>query len=694
MNKEPLSIFIFRLLLNIGLFAFILMLYWSSLLVEQNMQSIQKELLQIKNEISTINRIPAFEKNDIESAPLNTNESKKASEDDVKTEIYPNLLTEDLFYKKTLPELLGPDFKPHGLRREATVGKPDHLHPFSNWSQIASWVGMCTVSIATTHFGKYETYAPEMALRMELRKDKEGRPEYWLHLRQGVYWQPLQQEHFSNNITLAPWFLKKHLVTAHDYKFFFDAVMNSHVDEGQAVALRTYYSDVEEVRVVDDNTFIIRWKTRELPDANGNLVQKMKYLSKEWTGSLRPLASFVYKYFPDGSKIITDDKDPNTYRTNPIWAQNFSQHWAKNIIVSCGPWIFDGLTDREIKFRRNPDYFFPLSVLTQNLEIKFKDSPDGIWEEFKSGSIDLFNIPPNQLAELSRFLDSEPYQKQKKQNMAIKRLDYIDRSYTYVGWNQVNKLFKSKKVRQALTMAIDRKRIIEQILNGMAMETTGTFFPYSPSYDKSIQPYPFDPYLAKQWLEEEGWYDSQGDGVIDKEIDGKKVPFRFKLTYFVKNATTKSVCEYIDTALKEIGIICDLNSVDMADLSAAFDDKSFDAIYLGWSLGAPPEDPKQIWYSAGANERGSSNSIGFSNAETDKIIDELQYEYDPQRRIELYHQFNRILYDEAPYTFLYTPKTALIYRDYLQNVFIPAERQDLIPGANVGEPQSSIFWIK
>jgi peptide/nickel transport system substrate-binding protein len=134
--------------------------------------------------------------------------------------------------------------------------------------------------------------------------------------------------------------------------------------------------------------------------------------------------------------------------------------------------------------------------------------------------------------------------------------------------------------------------------------------------------------------------------------------------------------------------------VDITDLSGIFEDKSFDAIFLAWMLGTPPEDPRQLWYSAGAKEKGSSNSIGFSNKEADEIIRELAFQYDPKKRLALYHRFGVILHEEAPYTFLYTPKVAYLYREYLQNVFIPADRQDLVPGANVAEPDSSIYWIK
>lgn len=699
MNREPIGLYLLRLLIRFAILACVGMLYWSSLLVEKDLKFIQGDMRQIQHELFTLKENIDKLKTEFpqrlfenQSSPSFSSHTETSSPS--LTATTNNLLTQDLFYTSTLPKLLGPDFKPHGIRKEATIGKPKNLHPFSNWIEVASWIGMCSVGLAAQETGKYETLTPDMALTMELKNSPEGYPEYWLTLRKDLFWQPLNPHHFPEGVKLAPFFLAKHQVTAHDFKFYYDAIMNRHVEEPGAVAMRNYINDIEEVRVLDDFTLVVRWKTRKIKDENGQEVFQMKYLAKSLTGSLRALPCFVYQYFADGTKIIQDDTDPDTYRTNPVWAQNFSHHWANNVIVSCGPWLFDGMTDREIRFRRNPDFYNFYAVLVEAYEIKFRDSPDAIWEEFKSGSLDYFAVPPNLLAEFDHFLKSAPYQKQSEQGLGIKRLDFLGRSYNYVGWNEANPLFNQIKVRQALTLAIDRERIIRQNLNGQGMQITGTFFPYSPSYNPSLKPYPFDPDEAKQLLEEEGWYDSDGDGIIDKLINGKRTPFQFNLTYYVKNPTTKAICDYLSTSLKQIGINCKPNGVDIADLSAVFDDKSFDAVLLGWSLGTPPENPRQIWYSKGAKEKGSSNAIGFANPEIDHIIDELDYEYDPQKRIQLYHRFDEIIYNEAPYVFLYAPKVTWAYRDYLQNVFIPADRQDLIPGANSGEPQPNIFWIK
>lgn len=702
MKKEPLGLYIFRVIVGIVFVFFLLMLYWSSQLQEESLQKISSDISLLKEDMRSLksdnNKLRQEMRNVIQNAgQLRDNAKTAANQYQNRPHIdpsLPNLLTEDPFYQKTLPELLGPDFKPHSTRHNATISKPDNLHPFSNWVDINTWQNLCIGSVSSLEFGKYETMAPDMAIKMEERKMKgTDIPEFWVHLREGVFWQPLDPALFPSQIKLAPHFLKKHPVTAHDFKFYIDAIMNPYVQEPGAVASRNYLGDIKEVEIVDDLTFIVRWKTEDVKQPDGTVVPKIKYIAKMMTASLKPLASFVYKYFADGTKIIDDEHDPNIYITNSVWAQNFAKHWAKNIIVSCGAFIFDGMTDRQISFKRNPDYYEPYGALVDRIEIQFKNTIESIWQDFRDLKLDSYSLQPSQLSELDSLMKSKPYLEQAQKGLAIKKLEYLQRSYYYIAWNEARPFFKSSKVRRALTMAIDRQRIINGNLNGMGVEIHGTFFINSNASDPDIKPWPYDPEEAKRMLAEEGWYDSTGTGIIDKEIDGKRVPFRFALTYFVKNPSSKSICEYVSTALKEIGIECQLNGVDVADLSAAFDDKNFDALHMAWGLGTPPEDPRQLWYSTGAKERGSSNMIGFANKEIDQIIDQLRFEYNPEKRIQLLHRFDRIMHEEQPYTFLFTPKMLFLYREYMQNVFIPADRQDLIPGADIEEPQPTIFWI-
>lgn len=681
MKKVSFGTLIFQGLVAAILCFFAAMLYWSSINQERSLFEIKEQLFQLKKEIHTIKISP-----NTRPELIGIGKTLPNARPHIDTSL-PNLLKVDPFFEKTLPDMLGVDFTPRGSFQSSTLGKPDNLLPLSNWVTVRTWNGMCSVAVARDAFGIYETLCPYGAIKMEER----GEQEYWVHLREGVFWEPLKREFFPKNFNLAEIFLERHPVTAHDYKFYLDALMNPYNQDSGAVALRAYLDDIEELRVIDDYTFVVKWRLQDYKQADGTVVKKKKYIARLLTGSLSPLPIHVYQYFQDGKKIVEEDEDPNTYRMDSVWAQNFQQHWAKNIIVSCGPYTFNGMSDREIKFNRNNSFYAPLATLVEGSKVEFKDSTDNIWQDFKLGINDTHSLTPDEILQYHDFIQSPLYLKQPHR---IKKLEYLMHAYNYLGWNNSNPLFASKRVRRALTMAIDRQRIIEKNLHGLGEEITGPFFKYSPSTDSSITPWPYDVQAAKRLLEEEGWYDSDGDGVIDKMIDGHRTPFKFAITYYVKNSTSKSVTEYIVSALRELGIDARLNGVDVTDLSSMIDDKSFEALYMGWANGSPPEDPNQLWSSAWAKEKGSSNLVGFSNPEADKIIQQLEFESDPEKRKKLYYAFCAIIHDEQPYTFLYSPKVMLLYRDYLQNVFIPADRQDLIPGANVTEPDSSIFWIK
>ena len=657
------------------------MLWWSSQLVENDLKLLRADLAQ-------------WQRESLQHASLNIvavqSESPAQRERPYMDPCYPNLLDEDPFYTHTLPASLG-HRQPKGTRREALVGRPEHLHPFNNFRDVCNITSMCVGTVAQLKVGQYETMAPDMAIKVEARPraDCPETVEYWVHLREHLFWAPLSRAHFPHHFELAPHFLQRHPVTAHDFKFYFDAVMNPSVSEPKAVSLRTYLDDIEEFIVLNDLTFVVRWKIH-----NEQGTRKIKYSALNLTGSLQPLPCFVFQYLADGAKIIEDDTDIDTYRTNSVWAQNFAHHWAKNVIPSCGPYLFNGMNDEGISLRRNPDYYNPFAALVEGVHYAFKESFDAVWQDFKAGDLDLCHLAPNQLLELDSFLKSPQYQEQAHRGLKIAFIDYVDRCFCYLGWNLATEYFKDTRVRQAITMAIDRERIIKQNLNEMAVSITGPFFRFSPAYNAQVQDWPYNPLEARRILEQEGWIDIDGDGIRDKIINGKKVPFRFRLYYFVKSLSAKVIAEYIATSLKELGIDCQIYGLDITYLSRQFDDKTFDAILIGWKLGTPPDDPRQIWHSAGAKEKGSSNAIGFAHLQIDRIIDALSYEQGAADRRKLYHEFHRIIRDEAPYTFLYTPKVRLLYRERVKNLFIPCDRPDLIPGADIPEPNIEITYLE
>ncbi len=671
----------FALLFYTAILCLFSLLYWSFALQEDRLKSIDVRLEQIQSELKSGKTAHGF------------TDEHMTGKAQVRVSDYANLLVEDTYETKTLPLLLGSHFSPSGVLRMATVGHPEHLHPFSPWAQVADWMGYCQASVARETFGYYEELSADFAVKVEERVlDRPDRVSFWVHLRDGLEWQPLEQSHFPETVKLDSHFLHKYPVTAHDFAFYFDAINNPYVDVPDAVSLRFLLRDIERVEVIDDTTFCVIAKKTKKVDRFGKTSYVLPYSTFFYVAQLRPLARFVYQYNSDGTKIARESDRPDFYRTSSLWAESFSSHFASQVIVSCGPWIFDGMDDRQIRFRRNPDFYTPVRALYEAMEIYFLESTDAAFRDFVAQKIDLCTISPQDLVELEAFVKSKEYAVQRQKGFEINRLDFFQRNYAYVAWNLKNPLFQDKKVRHALTMAIDRNRLIRQNMQGKAVQVTGPFFVESEGYNAAVEPLAYDPDEAKRLLAQAGWFDSNADGILDRKIDGALVPFRFRLTYYVKNPISKANCELIATNLRDVGIDCILYGLDIADLSEASEDKSFDALYLAWGLSNPPEDPRQLWHSEGADIKGSSNLGGFRNMEVDLLIEELQFEHDRKKRKELMGRLHEIIYDDMPYTFLFTPIATLIYWDWVHNIFIPKERQDILPGATVEQPSITYSW--
>jgi ABC-type transport system substrate-binding protein len=95
--------------------------------------------------------------------------------------------------------------------------------------------------------------------------------------------------------------------------------------------------------------------------------------------------------------------------------------------------------------------------------------------------------------------------------------------------------------------------------------------------------------------------------------------------------------------------------------------KEFDAVILGWAM-SWKDDPYQLWHSSQADIQDSSNSIAYQNPEVDKLIEELRVTMDASKQTELYRKIHRILYDEQPYTFLFSEKATVAYDARIQNL--------------------------
>jgi ABC-type transport system substrate-binding protein len=222
--------------------------------------------------------------------------------------------------------------------------------------------------------------------------------------------------------------------------------------------------------------------------------------------------------------------------------------------------------------------------------------------------------------------------------------------YTYIGYNMRRELFKDKRVRKALGMAIDTDKILRYVMYDQAERITGPFVKQTDYYDKDIKPLPYDPEAALRLLDEVGWKRNE-EGWLEK--DGKR--FAFTLITNGGNDLRKSILTIAQDAWKKIGIDVNTDIVEWSVfIGKHVNTGSFDALILGWSMGIDP-DLYQIWHSSQTNNN-QLNFVGFKNSEADDLIVKVRQEYDHDRQVEYSHKLHRIIADEQPYTFLYVGK--------------------------------------
>ncbi len=260
--------------------------------------------------------------------------------------------------------------------------------------------------------------------------------------------------------------------------------------------------------------------------------------------------------------------------------------------------------------------------------------------ELKTRGIDYMGLTPLQYARQTNTEDIEKH---------FNKFRYPSFAYTYLGFNLKDPLFQDKKVRQAISYAINQKSIIDGVLLGLGTPCTGPFPPESWAYNKDVKGYPYDPEKAKAMLAEAGWKPGP-DGMLRK--DGR--PFAFTILTNQGNEERKKAGEIIQQDLRKVGISIKLETLEWQALLNDFIDKhQFEAVILGWALSRDP-DLYDMWYSTKTKD-GEFNFVSYANPEVDKLLIEGRQTFDMNRRKEIYHQIHAIISDDAPYVFLYVP---------------------------------------
>ncbi len=402
--------------------------------------------------------------------------------------------------------------------------------------------------------------------------------------------------------------------TADDVVFTYNITMHPKT----ITPLKVRYEFIESVTKIDDYTVKFTLKRPIL-----NALAKFSF-------------KIIPKHGPENPQFLTRE---DTFAHKPI---------------GTGPYMLRNITaDREVILVANDNYFQGRPHVDKFVARPFADQ-NIMSQALMFNAIDMIvlvntrDIP--QIQGDKRFV-LEPYN-------AL--------SYSFFGFNMRNSLLADKRVRKAITYAINRQEMLDSFFHGQGTIISGPFAPGSWAYNLDVQPLPYDPQKAIELLNKAG-FAKGSDGIMEK--GGKKLSLTLKVPIEKESEAVKRVVLAFQNYLKKIGV--DIKTEFKEWLSwkeDVFLHHDSDIIFASWVFD-DSADISSLFHSA---EIGPwKNNFGaYSNPEVDGLIVESKLTLDHEKRRTINRKLHAIIAEENPYTFLWTLTNYAAYNKKLRHVAI------------------------
>lgn len=404
-------------------------------------------------------------------------------------------------------------------------------------------------------------------------------------------------------------------ITAHDVVFSFKVIMSDHVP---VPAMRSGTDQIKWIEAYDDHTLVF--------------FHKQPLATNIWNINFAVIPKHVYEKSIYEDPTLQDSPGHVKLENEPVTGG------AYNLVARN--------RDQEIVLKRRESWYMHGGEQVRDKpyfeEVRFRiiKEPSVALIALKKGEIEEMTLNPEQWT--SQTDDDEFYQK----NTKAYGLEWTS---FHFGYNLKTPFFSDVRVRKAMAYTLDYDEMLDKLLYGIYEPCNGPFH-----YTSRWAPKPPPPYYkqdldkAEDLLDEAGWTDSDGDGIRDKEIDGRRRRFEFGLLVATGSTTGLRVCNLFKENLDQIGVICNVRPLEFTVLMEKNRTHDFEASFGGWGTGADPYTSKNIF---GTDE--GRNYGQYSNPEIDRLYDLGEREFDLDERAKIYGRIHQILYEDQVYTWLF-----------------------------------------
>ncbi len=424
------------------------------------------------------------------------------------------------------------------------------------------------------------------------------------------------------------------------------------------------------------------------------MVMKTKYVQAVSMVTDFPLLSRSF-FDPENvlGKFTIEQMDEPDFRPDQIpalstWAADFNNSKNGNdpqYFYGCGPYKVSGWeSGQSVTLERKPNHWtglltgdnIYLTSYPEKIIFKAVKDENAAMLEFKSQQFDVSTyLTSRVLLELQR--DSNF-------NRNYHSVFLNSYSFTYMAMNMRPDGIKHKRilddvrVRRAIALLTPVDRIIEVVALGRASRWPSMVSPLKKEFNADLKLLEYDVAEASRLLSEAGWTDTDGDNIRDKVVDGERIPLQLELLNMIQGSMAKDLANIIAEGVYPGGIKIILKSVEGSVLRQMSADHDFDLVLSSWAVSSLPQDFNQVWSTDAWVNKGS-NITGFGNAGSDALIDSIAITLDESKRIPMIKRLQKIIYDEQPYVFLYSPDRKVVIHKRFGNIIMTAELPSFIP---------------
>jgi peptide/nickel transport system substrate-binding protein len=306
--------------------------------------------------------------------------------------------------------------------------------------------------------------------------------------------------------------------------------------------------------------------------------------------------------------------------------------------IGTGPYKVGEVSARRVLLVAHEDCYRSHPYL-QRLEFIFYPNAPSVFEARGRGEIDgIARVLPQHLA---------PIRQDESLNLYSAPLS----GYNMVFLNLDRGIFQEREVRQAMMWALDRQALVDDVLEGQGVVIHSPILPRSWAHYAEVEKYEHDPKKAIAALEEEDWFDDDGDGA--RERGG--LTLEFEIATNQDDPTRVDLIEAISEQLAVVGIRAVPKTVSWEELvGQKLRLRRFDAVLSGWQNLPCDPDPYPYWHSSQANEDGL-NFANYMSEEADAILAQARATTERERRLALYRRFQELFARDVPSLLLYQP---------------------------------------